>query len=151
MPLTTLTPSIEDHLTAEFHRIQRPVDDLPYTPAFDSILDRWPDAKKPTPHQLWNWLSELRSQGEGKLAGYKAPPNGLPNNVQHSLATMLNRHPLRHSLPYTPEFEQMYDALLRQGLDSGVTRHDLWWATVKTAKETVRRRDASPVNSRSTI
>jgi hypothetical protein len=151
MPLTILTPAIEEHLTAEFHRLKRPVDDLPYTPAFDSIIDGWPDAEKPTPLQVWRWLSGLRKEGDGKLAGYKAQPSDLPNNVQHSLATMLSRQSSRDSLPYTPEFEQMLETLLRSGLDSAVTLHDMWRASVNIAKEKERRRAASPVNCGSTI
>jgi hypothetical protein len=144
---TPLTPEIEQHLTAEFNRLKRSVDDLPYTTDFDSIIDTWPYAKKPTALQVWRWLSGLREEGDGKLAGFKAQPSALPNNVQHSLATMLNRQPSRDSLPYTPEFEQMLETLLRSGLDSAVTLHDMWRATVSMAKEKERRRAASPVDS----
>jgi len=140
----TLTPEIEQHLTAEFHRLKRSVDDLPYTPAFDSIIDGWPEADKPTPHQVWHWLSELRK--DAKLGGYKVQPSSLPNNVQHSLATMLSRQSSRESLPYTPEFEQMFEELMRDGLDCAVTRHDIWWATLNFARENRCHRVASHLN-----
>ncbi len=130
-----LTRDADAALIAAYERAGRTLDALPYTPAFEALLD---ELEHPNPRDTLHRLQTLRKAGRLPRLGRTSdrPPSVEPEQerllsdlVVEAAGTM----GARDRLPHTPEFDALAERFNREtGLD--LSHHDLWRVIAKLAK-----------------
>ena len=123
-------------LVAQYERIGRPVDDLPYTPELREICARL--GREGDERAVLDELMRIRKQG--KLPTAREKPKGrvkLDAEQERVLSDMVveaaGSMGKRDRLPHTPEFDVLlarFNASCGQSLDA----HDLWRLVARLAK-----------------
>jgi catechol 2,3-dioxygenase-like lactoylglutathione lyase family enzyme len=117
-------------LIAEYVKIGRTADDLPYTPHFDtmhkSYIANMPDPK-PTRSETWRHLLNLRKAGKlPRLGEAPTSPPDLPPEDRERLKAMLGEDlGKRDRLPYTKRFDTLVDTF-NKTQPRWLTPHQIW-------------------------
>lgn len=132
--------SREDHTLIDAYRDEgRPVDDLPYTEAFERIFERV-RAIDPTldRNAVFRRLLNLRKAARLPQMGRRA---GMPVSIgdweEELLADLIPIHAgttgRRDRLPYTSEFDSLANEFNKRS-ERNLSRHDIWKLLSRIAK-----------------
>lgn len=144
MTESTLFPTSDDDLlTSVYQKQGRTLDDLPYTPEFESLYcamygDEDDGAGRPTRAQVFHRLHNLRKAGKLPRMGRAVGERPRINPEQETLLVSLVEAEVgaiskRDQLVYTPGFEQVCTRFNTQaGLE--LDRHAIWRLVAKLAK-----------------
>ncbi len=132
-------PIEDQRLVDAYERIGRTLDDMPYTSTFDELvkLARANGDTRPE-SQIFNRLANLRKSGRLPRVGrWGDPPFRLTRREQDKLFEMLldllGSAGKRDRLPYTQEFDQIYEQF-KSELNPALSKHDVWRLIARVAK-----------------
>jgi hypothetical protein len=105
-------------LVAEYEKIGRTADDLPYTPHFESLYSAYAaqhGEPRPTRAEVWRHLLNLRKAGKlPKLGDARSKPPAVSDEGRAALRKTLGADiGKRDRLPYTERFDAIVDAFNR--------------------------------------
>jgi catechol 2,3-dioxygenase-like lactoylglutathione lyase family enzyme len=133
--------SQRDLLIQIYQEIGRTADDLPYTPQFEELYQRYSarhDDPRPTRRQVWRYLLNLRKGGKlPRLGEARGESPQISPDAQQALRRLLKNQigqiGKRDRLPYTERFDRLVD-------DFNITQprplgpHLVWRLVAKLAK-----------------
>ena len=132
--------SAEDQrLVAEYERIGRPSDDLPYSHAFDELIQRLHlEGETRTPNEILKRIFSLRKRGQlPRSLGQSIRIGNIPEFDIRLAEDLLKRTlgPIgsRDRLPYTQEFDRLHIEFNQQA-EQPLDKHKFWRLIARISK-----------------
>jgi len=131
-------PVKRDALVKAYESIGRTADDLPYTPHFETMFNRYAASlgePKPTRQEVWRHLLNLRKAGKlPKLGEAKSRPPKVDPEDEQRLRELLGADiGKRDRLPYSERFDRLVNEFNR-GRSPKISPHLVWRVVAKLAK-----------------
>ncbi|MEM6314374.1 MAG: VOC family protein [Planctomycetota bacterium] len=131
-----------------YEEVGRTADDLPYTPHFEALHERYAQQfndPQPTRQETWRHLLNCRKAGQlpklgedGEKAKARLKPPPVTEDARQLLADLLGTELTRRDrLPYSPRFDQINEAFNKAMHKRGqrpVSPHQLWRMIATLAK-----------------
>jgi catechol 2,3-dioxygenase-like lactoylglutathione lyase family enzyme len=131
-------PAKREVLSKIYEEVGRTADDLPYTPDFEKLFDRYAGEHpepKPTRREVWRHLLNLRKAGKlPKLGEARSPSPEVTAEQEQTIRELLGEDiGKRDRLPYTERFDRLVDDFNKtQGRP--LSPHLVWRLVAKLAK-----------------
>ncbi|MEM8873983.1 MAG: VOC family protein [Planctomycetota bacterium] len=150
-----LFPGVETPVTPKrevlgklYEEVGRTADDLPYTPHFEALHERYAqhfNDPQPTRQETWRHLLNCRKAGQlpkltedGEKAKARLKPPPVSDDARKLLADLLGDELSRRDrLPYAPRFDEVNEAFNKAMHELGqrpVSPHQLWRMIATLAK-----------------
>jgi catechol 2,3-dioxygenase-like lactoylglutathione lyase family enzyme len=138
-PGVTPRAAVRRSALVEIYRdIGRTADDLPYTPHFESLFERYTaplSEPKPDRAEVWRHLLTTRKAGKlPRLGEAASSPPALSADEKNQLRSILGKDiGKRDRLPYSQRFEEIAEKFNR-GRRRPLAAHQLWRAVASLSK-----------------